>query len=688
MNSNLDTTPGMQERFAEVFSHLPEQDIEQFYAHYQLWVLRHRVPILEKQIEALQEHREENQQLLQKLQPPSIALAVLARLQSKGVNDVALLDQMLERGEDWLDRMMQRLDYCEQVEDFIQGDYNQWCLNSLEGAYDWIDTLRGNQREETSRTLDAEEVANGELTEELLLQKLSFDEDAIPAPTPEQSAILIEPPFIEETALLDQQQAVEELPAGSIESTMLALFLNQGTEEETEAEETERTPEAVSTVPWYSVNLAEDEPLELNQVDWIKVLQEDTVARVELSETEETGTAEEIESKASEATVLPEQEVLTSNAEEIERTVSEPEQIEQASLTIEESDALLNANEPVETIVAEEQAETLTEEVISIVEQSEQTTPEETEPDSTEVTSDIDETHLDEQAQSEIAASAEQTNTTIVDESDSAEQTNTTIVDESDSAESLEIVSNEPTETSVDTNFADETTIQEQTNKPSEATGMYYYNPATEDEQPAWYDYLESNPEISHILKQEWQIKPEALPTALMWENKTDSVADEQTQPIILQEIKLASETQSMMTEDQETAEPQEPLSVHKAESDASAEEQTVLNASQDASAVLLSEEQQTLTSESKVDDVEQTLAALHPVDELPAVYIQETVIVEEETIQIQESASNGQSREIVERIEEVHVVPIQPQQPATPDSTSQEAPKKPGFWRRLFGKK
>src|SRR6266852_2271886 len=127
--------------YADIFARLTEQDIEQFYAQYQLWMLRRRLPLIEKQLEALREHLEANQQISALLRPSALAQAVLVRLQASGVTDKDVLDQMLERGENWLDRMMQRLDYCEQVEDFIQGNYTQWCLRSLDGAYDWIDTM-------------------------------------------------------------------------------------------------------------------------------------------------------------------------------------------------------------------------------------------------------------------------------------------------------------------------------------------------------------------------------------------------------------------------------------------------------------------------------------------------------------------------------------------------------------------
>src|SRR5258708_5307533 len=171
MSNNVYNKAAQEERFAHIFAHLRQQDIEQFYPHYQLWVLRHRIPIIEKQLETLREHLAQHQQTIESLRPSAIALAVLARLQSNGVNNIDILDLMLERGEDWLDRMMQRLDYCEQVEDCIQGDYTQWCVRSLEGAYDWIDSLLGSIKEEQRPHESAR--SDAEATEELLLQKLS-----------------------------------------------------------------------------------------------------------------------------------------------------------------------------------------------------------------------------------------------------------------------------------------------------------------------------------------------------------------------------------------------------------------------------------------------------------------------------------------------------------------------------------
>lgn len=287
MNNGADENPALRERFAEVFSRLPEQDIEQFYAQYQLWLLRRRVPIIQKQIEALDEHLAENQQVIQSLQPSAVALAVLARLQSNGVSNIELLDQMLERGEDWLDRMMQRLDYCEQVEDFIQGDYTQWCYRSLEGAYDWIDTLLGSVEEGEEPRPPVEE--DGAATEELLLQKLRLDdEEEMLEATLRQPAVKDEGES-EEPAAPDQ----EGVPLGVAEQVLMVG--SSGEEQSEEVVELEQPSELANwedlespeerPVPWYSVNLAADastastQPEEMNE--WIKVLQEENASGAE-----------------------------------------------------------------------------------------------------------------------------------------------------------------------------------------------------------------------------------------------------------------------------------------------------------------------------------------------------------------------------------------------------------------------
>ncbi len=351
-NNSTDQNPALQARFAEVFARLPEQDIEQFYAHYQLWLLRRRVPIIEKQIELLQEHLDDNQRLIASLRPSAIALAVLVRLQSNGVSNVELLDQMLERGEDWLDRMMQRLDYCEQVEDFIQGDYTQWCMKSLEGAYDWIDTLLGSTKE-AQAPLQPDETgeAGVEATEELLLQKLSLDDDtSILESTLKRPAIKVEETDkheIEASAQETPQQEdkllgiAEQFLMGG-ESTVKPQESTVEAEQPAELEDWEdlESPE-VRPEPWYSVNLTDDAPLDAAQPDmthdWIKMLQANAISGGEAGDTEST---------ASQAAATP-----AEDSSQVESAALEPVEINAEEPAVQEA-----ASESVSTLsVAESQ---------------------------------------------------------------------------------------------------------------------------------------------------------------------------------------------------------------------------------------------------------------------------------------------------------------------------------------------
>lgn len=170
--------------FSSILSQLNPQDVEEFYKGYQYWHLQHQIGMLHIRLSEVHRQIGENTERIQEVQPTAIELATLARLQSKGVSDVDLLDRMLERGELWLDRTMQRLDYLEQLDDFISDDYTQWCQHALEGAYDWIDSvLDGSATPQpvpatlsiTNEDVKEEELINA--TEELFLQKISNDED-------------------------------------------------------------------------------------------------------------------------------------------------------------------------------------------------------------------------------------------------------------------------------------------------------------------------------------------------------------------------------------------------------------------------------------------------------------------------------------------------------------------------------
>ncbi len=159
-----------------VFAQLNQQDIEEFSIGYQRWKLQHQFEVLQTRIEDLRKRIVVNTERMQEVHPTAIELATLARLQSNGVSDVDLLDRMLERGELWLDRTMQQLDYLEQLDDFIRDDYTQWCQHALEGAYDWIDSVLDAKPTSLPVMATTEEEKLTEATEELFLQKISNDE--------------------------------------------------------------------------------------------------------------------------------------------------------------------------------------------------------------------------------------------------------------------------------------------------------------------------------------------------------------------------------------------------------------------------------------------------------------------------------------------------------------------------------
>jgi hypothetical protein len=197
-----------------IFALLNQQDVEEFYTGFQYWNLQHQIEGLQIHLEDLRKQIIANTERIQEVQPTAIELATLARLQSNGVSDVDLLDRMFERGESWLDRTMQRLDYFEQLDDFISDDYTQWCQLALEGAYDWIDSvLDGNATSPASTattsatTEDMKEEGLIEATEELFLQKISNDEDEAL-----MQAITMKRPSITSADLEEGISATEDSP--------------------------------------------------------------------------------------------------------------------------------------------------------------------------------------------------------------------------------------------------------------------------------------------------------------------------------------------------------------------------------------------------------------------------------------------------------------------------------------------
>src|SRR5215831_19513759 len=195
---------------SQIYSRLNQLDVEQFYTGYQWWITHRRITALQEEIDTLRLQIHENAYYIQHARPPAVALATLARLQANGVDDLDLLDRMLEQGEEWLDLIMQRLDYCEQL-DFIQGNYTQWCEHALEGAYDWIDSMRDAEVDMSS---PPEAPADIEATEELLLRKLTSEEDSevsTPEPPTAEKLPAGEAPFESISAQVAQVSPPEEV---------------------------------------------------------------------------------------------------------------------------------------------------------------------------------------------------------------------------------------------------------------------------------------------------------------------------------------------------------------------------------------------------------------------------------------------------------------------------------------------
>ncbi len=189
----------------QVYAQLKQQDVEQFYTGYQWWKIQQRIIALQAEIGTLHQQIDENAQYMQEVRPPAVALATLARLQANGVHDLELLDRMLERGEGWLDLIVQRLDYCEQLE-FIPDNYTQWCEHALEGAYDWIDSMRGADALALSAaSSDIVDLVSVEATEELLLRKLTSEEEE---EEEEEEAQPLSPPM---PAIEEMQPITEEI---------------------------------------------------------------------------------------------------------------------------------------------------------------------------------------------------------------------------------------------------------------------------------------------------------------------------------------------------------------------------------------------------------------------------------------------------------------------------------------------
>jgi len=263
---------------SQIYSRLNQLDVEQFYSGYQWWITHRRINALQEEIDTLRLQIDENAEYMQHVRPPAVALATLARLQANGVDDLDLLDSMLEQGEEWLDLIMQRLDYCEQL-NFLHDNYTQWCEHALEGAYDWIDSIRDAGVDASPPLEAASDIA---ATEELLLRKLTSEEEGEISSGEDIQEQVAEIAELEATLATEAEDAVD----------LLASSMMQ---------ESEQQPMELAPVPEVQVN----EPLETissAEVDIdlasVPIEQDDTQQLEEPVETPEAAVPNEIDAAA------------------------------------------------------------------------------------------------------------------------------------------------------------------------------------------------------------------------------------------------------------------------------------------------------------------------------------------------------------------------------------------------------
>ena len=279
---------------SHIFATLQPAAVEQFHQSYQLWLLQQQLELLQTQIATVRQQISENELRMRLVQPSSVALAALVRLQSQGVNDIALLERMLAKGEVWLDEMMQLLDLCEQL-GILHDDYTLWCEQALEGAYNWVASMQGQMSSETTFAITAEPRedigAPEQITEEMLLQKLMSDQDE---ETVELPAFHSQQPTtsVEEASTLSQDEAVyivefeaepsQELPVQNevvtIQPETLSVDEEAVDHEPDEQSETARLAEETT-------GQTEQAELQATQPE-IAPLAEETVEQVEAKDTQ------------------------------------------------------------------------------------------------------------------------------------------------------------------------------------------------------------------------------------------------------------------------------------------------------------------------------------------------------------------------------------------------------------------
>lgn len=204
----------------QLFTQLSANDVEQFYAAFQLTMKRQQMEQLTHEIEQARQRVVDNEAKMLSVALPLITLVSLIELQASGVEDIDLLERMLERGEEWLDQTMQNFQRCKQLNMFDEG-ITLWCEHALDGAYDWIASM--DAQESLENSLDQPDDGpdavslpseSNTTTEDQLLRKLMSDDDEerVASTTIEQT-----PPQPEQNEQPEQDEPLET-PEAAIES--------------------------------------------------------------------------------------------------------------------------------------------------------------------------------------------------------------------------------------------------------------------------------------------------------------------------------------------------------------------------------------------------------------------------------------------------------------------------------------
>ncbi len=248
--------PQLPTHVQKLYTSISQEEFAQFEAGYQFIQIQQEMESIQEQLSEVEQQLRANATIIHELRPSSMSMAALARLEAGNVSDLDLLDQLLDQGDSWLDLCMQRLNYCEQHHLINDEDYTRWCQHALEGAYDWIDTMRESEELTQSEEVEIEpEVSEAPtIEEEQLLRRLaSEDTDEFKSLYEDEDDLLLAQPLPKEELLPTPDNL--PLPIPTITSYAISLPRLPDTprlaflpEENTREQETETEEDAVTGV--------------------------------------------------------------------------------------------------------------------------------------------------------------------------------------------------------------------------------------------------------------------------------------------------------------------------------------------------------------------------------------------------------------------------------------------------------